>query len=53
MGLRRLLEACPVLEKIALKRSSKSTKYELESSYDDLDHEDVSCLQTAKMPRAH
>ena len=38
MGLRRLLEACQVLEKVA-KHSSKSTKYELEGSYDDLVHE--------------
>ena len=39
MNLRRLLEACQVLEKVALKHSSKSTKYELEGSYDDLVHE--------------
>ena len=39
MGLRWLLEACRVLEKVALKRSSKSTKYQLECSYDDLIHE--------------
>ena len=39
MGIRRLLETCQVLEKVALKHSSKSTKYELECSYDDLVHE--------------
>ena len=39
MGLRRLLEACQVLEKVALNHSSKSTKYELEGSYDDLVHD--------------
>ena len=32
----QLLEACQVIEKVALKRSSKSTKYEIEGSYDDL-----------------
>ena len=36
MGRRRLLEACLVLEEVALKGSSKFTKYEIESSYDDL-----------------
>ena len=36
MGLRQLLEACQVLEKVTLKQSSKSTKYELESSYEDM-----------------
>ena len=35
MGLGRLLEACQVVEKVALKHSSKSTKYELEGSYGD------------------
>ena len=39
MGLGRLLEACQVHEKVALEHSSKSTKYELEGSYDDLIHE--------------
>ena len=39
MGLGRLLEACRVHEKVALEHSSKSTKYELEGSYDDLVHE--------------
>ena len=39
MGLRRLLEACQVHEKRALKHSSKSTQYEVEGSYDDLVHE--------------
>ena len=39
MRLRRLLEACQVHEKVALKRSSKATKHELEGSYDDLVHE--------------
>ena len=39
MGIRRLLEACQVLEKAALKHSSKSSKYELESSYDELANE--------------
>ena len=35
MDLRRLLKACQVLEKVALKHSSKSTKYELEGSHSD------------------
>ena len=39
MGLGGLLEACQVHEKVALEHSSKSTKYELEGSYDDLVHE--------------
>ena len=39
MGLGRLLEASRVREKVALKPNSKSTKYELEGSYDDLVHE--------------
>ena len=39
MGLRRLLQACQVLEKVALKHSSKSTKYGLEGSYSGLVHE--------------
>ena len=39
MGLGQLLEACRVHEKVALEHSSKSTKYELEGSYDDLVHE--------------
>ena len=36
MGLRRLLEACQVHEKVALEHSSKSAKCELEGSYEDL-----------------
>ena len=51
MGLGRLLEACQVHEKVALEHSSKSTKYELEGSYDDLVHEHFSFLKTAKLPR--
>ena len=39
MGLRRLLEACQVLEKVALKLSATSIKCELEGSYDDLVHD--------------
>ena len=39
MSLGQLLEACRVHEDVALKHSSKSTKYELEGSYDDLVHE--------------
>ena len=36
MGLGRLLEACQVHERVALKHGSKSTtKYELEGSYGD------------------
>ena len=38
-------------EKVALEHSSKSTKYELESSYGDLVHEHFSFLKTAKLPR--
>ena len=41
MGLGGLLEVCQVHEKVALKHSSKSTKYELDGSYDDLVHEKV------------
>ena len=41
MGLGRFLAAGQILEKVALKRSSKSAKYELEGSYDDLVHEHV------------
>ena len=38
-------------EKVALEHSSKSTKYELESSYGDPVHEHFSFLKTAKLPR--
>ena len=38
-------------EKVGLEHSSKSTKYELEGSYDDLVHEHFSFLKTAKLPR--
>ena len=41
MDLGRLLEACWVYEKVALEHSSKSTKYELEGSYNDPVHEHV------------
>ena len=51
MGLGRLLEACQVHEKVGLEHSSKSTKYEIEGSYDDPVHEHFSCLKTAKLPR--
>ena len=51
IGLRRLLEACQVLEKVALKHSSTSTKYELEGSYNDPVHEHLSFLIAAKLPR--
>ena len=51
MGLGRLLEARRVHEKVALEHSSKSTKYELESSYSDPHHEHFSYLKTAKLPR--
>ena len=55
MGLGRLLEACQVYtnihEKVGLEHSSKSTKYELEGSYNDPVHEHFSCLKTAKLPR--
>ena len=51
MNLGRLLEAGQVLEKVALKHSSKSTKYELEGSYGDPVHEHFSFLKTAKLPR--
>ena len=44
MGLGRPLEACQVHEKVGLKHSSKSTKYEFEGSYDDLVREHVSML---------
>ena len=44
------LEACQVHEKLALERSAKSTKYELEGSYDDPVHERFSFLKTAKLP---
>ena len=40
-----------MLEKVSLEHSSKSTKYELEGSYDDLVHEHFSFLKTAKLPR--
>ena len=40
-----------MLEKVGLGRSSKSTKYELESSYGDPVHERFSVLKTAKLPR--
>ena len=40
-----------MLEKVALKHSSKSTKYELEGSYDDLVHEHFCFLKTAKLLR--
>ena len=39
MGLRRLLEACQLLEKGALKHSSKSTEYEIKDFCVDLVHE--------------
>ena len=51
MGLGRLQEACQVHEKVALEHSAKSTKYELEGSYDDLVHEHFSFLKTAKLLR--
>ena len=35
MGLGRLLEACRVHRKVALERSSKPTKYELQGPYGD------------------
>ena len=38
-------------EKEGMEHSSKSTKYELEGSYDDLVHEHFSFLKTAKLPR--
>ena len=38
-------------EKVALERSSKSTKYEIESYYGDLVHEQFSFLKTAKLQR--
>ena len=40
-----------MLENVALEHSSKSTKYELESSYGDPVHEHFSFLKTAKLPR--
>ena len=40
-----------MLENVGLEHSSKSTKYELEGSYDDPVHEHFSCLKTAKLPR--
>ena len=51
MGLRRLLEACQLHEKVGLKHSSKSAKYELEVYYNAPVHEHVSFLKTAKLPR--
>ena len=41
MRLGPLLQACQVYEKVALEHSSKSTKYELEGSYDGLAHENL------------
>ena len=38
-------------EKVALEHSSKSTKYELEGSYNDSVREHVSDLKTTKLPR--
>ena len=49
MGLGRLLEACQVHEKVALEHSSKSTKYELKSSYNNPIHEHFSFLKTAQL----
>ena len=40
-----------MLEKVALERSSKSTKYELEGYYGDPVHEQFSFLKTAKLQR--
>ena len=55
MGLSRLLEACRVHEKVALEHSSKSTKYELEGSYNDPQQFMSMFLfencQTAKLPQ--
>ena len=53
MGLGRLLESCQVHDKVALEHSSKSTKYELEGSYDDLVLEHFSVLKTAKLLVRH
>ena len=39
MRLGRLLEVCEVHEKVALEHRLKSTKYELEGSYNDLAHQ--------------
>ena len=51
MGLGRLLEASRVHEKVGLEHTSKSTKYELEGSYEDPVHEHFSFWKTAKLPR--
>ena len=51
MGLGGLLEACQVHEKVGLEHSSKSTKYELESSYNNRNREHFSFLKTAKLLR--
>ena len=50
MGLGRLLEACRVHEKVALERSSKSTKYELEGYHGGPVHEHFSFMKTARLP---
>ena len=46
MCLGRPLEACQAHGKVALEHNSKSTKYELEGSYDDLVHELLSFTTT-------
>ena len=51
MGLGRLLEACQVHERVALEHSLKSTKYDLEGSYNHSVHEHLSFLRTTKLPR--
>ena len=51
MGLGWLLEAREVRGNVALEQSSKSTKYEIEGSYNDPVHEHVSVLKTAKLPQ--
>ena len=43
--------APPVHDKEVLEHSSKFTNYELQRSYDDLAHEYVGVLKTAKLPR--
>ena len=51
MGPGELLEACREQEKVGLEHSSKSTKYELQGSYEDPVHEHFSFLKTAKLRR--
>ena len=51
MGLGQLLEACQVHGKVGLEHSSKSSKYELEGSYNDPVHDHCSVMKTAKLPR--